>query len=305
MKRTILILIDGLRPDALLGCGHGFTETLLARSVHDLSARTVMPSVTLPCHMSLFHSVTPGRHGILTTTYVPQVRPVRGLCEVLRAAGKVCSFYYDWEELRDLSRPDALASAVFVSGHVHGYEEANRRITAACISALAAGGPDFSFLSLGWTDAAGHGFGWMGEEYLGFGASAASWLGGKRFTLLPDAEGYIRAIDSGGELLSELEEVSLYEQASEYVMLRMRTARGMDPKEYSGRYQNSFEPLEKLLEGYVRLGLAQRVGERWRFTPRGFLLSNRLIGELLDAQAEQKYPMGIPWRKEDYYDTLF
>ena len=59
------------------------------------------------------------------------------------------------------------------------------------------------------------------------------------------------------------------------------------------------------LESYVRLGLAQRMGDRWRFTPRGFLLSNRLIGELLDAQAEQKYHMGIPWRKEDYYDTLF
>ena len=146
---------------------------------------------------------------------------------------------------------------------------------------------------------------WMGEEYLGFGASAASWLGGRRFTLLPDPEGYINAIQSGGELLSELEEVSLYEQASEYVMLRMRTARGMDGKEYEGRYQNSFEPLEKLLEGYARMGLAQRRGDRWRFTPRGFLLSNRLIGELLDAQAEQKYHMGIPWRKEDYYDTLF
>ena len=146
---------------------------------------------------------------------------------------------------------------------------------------------------------------WMGEEYLGFGASAASWLGGKRFTVLPDAERYIAAIGSGGELMSELEEISLYEQASEYVMLRMRTARGMDPKEYETRYQNSFEPLEKLMESYVRLGLVQRVGDRWRFTPRGFLLSNRLIGELLDAQAEQKYHMGIPWRKEDYYDTLF
>ncbi len=146
---------------------------------------------------------------------------------------------------------------------------------------------------------------WNQEEYLGFGASAASWLSGRRFTLMPDVEGYIAAIRSGGELVSELEDVSLYEQASEYVMLRMRTARGMDPEEYESRYHNSFEPLEKLMESYVRLGLARQTGKRWRFTPKGFLLSNRLIGELLDAQAEQKYHMGIPWRKEDYYDTLF
>ena len=38
-----------------------------------------MPSVTLPCHMSLFHSVDPDRHGITTNGYVPQVRPIKGM----------------------------------------------------------------------------------------------------------------------------------------------------------------------------------------------------------------------------------
>ena len=39
----------------------------------------------------------------------------------------------------------------------------------------------------------------------------------------------------------------------------------------------------------MRLGFAKQVADRWRFTPQGFLLSNQLIGELLDAQAEQRY----------------
>lgn len=166
MKKVILILVDGMRPDGLLGCGHDFPAEMLAHSVHDLAARTVMPSVTLPCHMSLFHSVTPERHGILSNTYVPQVRPVKGICEVLRAAGKSCSFFYNWEELKDLSRPDSLASAVYVSGHVYGYEEANPRVTKACLDNMTAGGSDFSFLYLGWTDAAGHNNGWMSDEYM-------------------------------------------------------------------------------------------------------------------------------------------
>ena len=109
MKKVLLILVDGMRPDGLLGCGNAFADTLLEHAQYALDAQTVMPSVTLPCHMSLFHSVTPERHGILTNTYVPQVRPVRGLCEVLRAAGKTCAFFYNWEELKDLSRPDSLA----------------------------------------------------------------------------------------------------------------------------------------------------------------------------------------------------
>ena len=33
-----------------------------------------------------------------------------------------------------------------------------------------------------------------------------------------------------------------------------------------------------------RLGWAEQVGRRWHFTPEGFLLSNRLIGELLELQ---------------------
>ncbi len=66
---------------------------MLARSAASFCAQTVTPSVTLPCHMSLFHSVTPQRHGTTTNTYAPQVRPVRGLCEVLAAAGKRCAFF--------------------------------------------------------------------------------------------------------------------------------------------------------------------------------------------------------------------
>lgn len=165
-KKTVLILVDGMRPDSFAACGNPFVNPLLEHSVHTLNAQTVMPSVTLPCHMSLFHSVAPDRHGITTNTYVPQVRPVRGICEVLRAAGKNCAMFYNWEELKDLSRPDSLCYANYVSGHVYTYPEANRRLTENAISFLKSDAPDFAFLYLGWTDAAGHGKGWMSPEYL-------------------------------------------------------------------------------------------------------------------------------------------
>ncbi|MCR4905112.1 MAG: alkaline phosphatase family protein [Clostridiales bacterium] len=166
MNPVLLILVDGMRPDSLAACGNPFVGEMLAHSRYTLSAQTVMPSVTLPCHMSLFHSVTPERHGILTNTYVPQVRPVRGLCEVLKAAGKRCAFFYNWEELKDLSRPDSLAYAAFVSGHTYTYEKANARTTDLAVDYLLNDRPDFAFLYLGWTDEAGHGYGWMGDEYL-------------------------------------------------------------------------------------------------------------------------------------------
>lgn len=74
--KVLLILSDGMRPDGL--DAHPAAARLMREGSYTLRARTVMPSVTLPCHMSLFHSVDPGRHGILTNTYVPQVRPRHG-----------------------------------------------------------------------------------------------------------------------------------------------------------------------------------------------------------------------------------
>lgn len=86
-EKVFLILVDGMRIDAPDACGNDYVVQFKTKAKL-LAERTVMPSVTLPCHMSLFHSVTPQRHGILTNTYVPQVHTVEGLVERLKAAGK-------------------------------------------------------------------------------------------------------------------------------------------------------------------------------------------------------------------------
>lgn len=165
-KKVLLIVIDGLRPDAVEACGHPYGKKLLDMGSVTLEAETVYPSVTLPCHMSLFHSVPPERHGILTNTYVPQVRPVRGLCEVLSEAGRQCAFFYNWMELRDLARFHSLACSYFASGSFYTYEKANEMVTKRALSCLGEEKPDFAFVYLGYTDQAGHDYGWMGEEYM-------------------------------------------------------------------------------------------------------------------------------------------
>ncbi len=166
MNKVLLILADGMRPDSLAACGHPFFGEMLKHGVYYPGAQTVMPSVTLPCHMSLFHGVSAERHGILTNIYVPQVRPVCGLCEVLHAAGKRCAFFYNWEPLRDLARPGSLSHAFFTSGDIYGYETANDQTAEAAKVYLSVDAPDFAFVYFGWPDAAGHSTEWMGEEYL-------------------------------------------------------------------------------------------------------------------------------------------
>ena len=162
--KVLLILADGMRPDALENIPEA--QRMIEHSAYTMSAETVMPSVTLPCHMSLFHSVDPMRHGTTTNTYAPQVRPINGLCEVLFANGKKSAFFYNWEQLRDLSRPDSLSFSYFCKGKDMGYPESNNMVTEAAVKFLSTHDVDFAFLYLGYSDEAGHQYGWMSEEYL-------------------------------------------------------------------------------------------------------------------------------------------
>ncbi|MBQ8743312.1 MAG: alkaline phosphatase family protein [Clostridia bacterium] len=163
--KVLTILVDGMRPDSFTNVDAA--QKIISRSKSTMSARTLMPSVTLPCHFSLFHSVEPSRHGITTNLYMPQVRPIRGICEVLRASGKSCAFFYDWHELRDLARPGSLSYECFINSHnFGGYAGSGKLLTDATIDFLYNNPTDFTFFYDGYPDSAGHSFGWMSPEYM-------------------------------------------------------------------------------------------------------------------------------------------
>ena len=125
---------------------------------------------------------------------------------------------------------------------------------------------------------------WMGREYMGFGAAAHSDFGGCRYAYVRDLEGYIRGVLDGDRLLSESEMIPPRERSGEYLMLRLRTTLGIEEWEYRREFYMNFDPIAVRLSEYEQKGWAVRVGRRWRLTPEGFLLSNRLIGEILELQ---------------------
>ena len=125
---------------------------------------------------------------------------------------------------------------------------------------------------------------WMGREYMGFGAAAHSDFGGCRYAYVRDLEGSIRGVLDGDRLLSESEMIPPRERSGEYLMLRLRTTLGIEEWEYRREFYMNFDPIAVRLSEYEQKGWAVRVGRRWRLTPEGFLLSNRLIGEILELQ---------------------
>ena len=165
-KKVLLILCDGMRPDALEQIKHPYYEKMKEQGSFALNAKTVSPSVTLPCHMSLFHSVDPQRHGVLTNTYTPQVRPIPGICEQLRKYDKTCAMFYNWEELKDLTRPDSMLHTCYFSGHLLGYDTAQAETASHALEFINKFSPDFTFLYFGGPDAAGHENGWMTDKYI-------------------------------------------------------------------------------------------------------------------------------------------
>jgi len=162
--KTILFLADGMRPDAITDIPEA--KAMMKESTYTLKATTVMPSVTLPCHLSLFLSVDPERHGTTTNTYSPQVRPVDGLCEMLNKAGKKCAFFYNWEELRDLGRPGSLSYSECMSGYKEPWEHTTKILVDDAIRYINEYEPDFVFVYSGWSDETGHQYHWMSEEYM-------------------------------------------------------------------------------------------------------------------------------------------
>ena len=133
---------------------------------------------------------------------------------------------------------------------------------------------------------------WNGGEYLGFGPDASSDFAGKRFAIVRDVHAYIQGIQQNGQVLREIQDVPQRERAGEYLMMRLRTATGIQREEYEKRYLLSFDPLEAVLQACEGRHHAIRTSEGyWRLTPEGFLLSNSIITDLLLAQ-ETSRPIG-------------
>ena len=64
-------------------------------------------------------------------------------------------------------------------------------------------------------------------------------------------------------------------------------------------YQSSFDKLEEMLEVFQENGWAVCDNGRWHFTPGGFLVSNVLIGVLLESQTKEKFNAN-PWIREAF-----
>lgn len=118
---------------------------------------------------------------------------------------------------------------------------------------------------------------WHCEPYLGFGPSAHSYFDGKRFYYLPSLEEYL----SGKPPVQDGEGGSEEETA----MLQLRLTEGLSDALWQQKFGKPLpSALFRIAKRYEKPGLIQFDSPTsFHFTPEGFLVSNLLIVELLEA----------------------
>ena len=135
---------------------------------------------------------------------------------------------------------------------------------------------------------------WNLDDYMGFGPGAHSCVGNLRYSYVRDLKQYITGVFKNLSIVDEYKNIDPLERAVEYVMLAMRTSQGISENDYRVRCQCDWRPIEKTLRAFKSKGWAEQTGDRWHFTVPGFLISNQLIGIMLEVQATGRLE-GTPW----------
>ena len=135
---------------------------------------------------------------------------------------------------------------------------------------------------------------WNLDDYMGFGPGAHSCVGNIRYSFIRDLKKYVYGVGRKISIVDEYEQVDPLERAVEYLMLGMRTTRGISEDDYRVRCQCDWRPVSRVLRAFAEKGWAEQTEGRWHFTVPGFLISNTLIGIMLEAQAAG-LAEGSPW----------
>jgi predicted AlkP superfamily pyrophosphatase or phosphodiesterase len=165
-KNVILVSIDGLRPDAIEQFSASTLQRLIREGSYSLSARTVMPSTTLPSHTSMLSGEPPEEHGVLwnnVTSAETDVVDFATVFSVAREHGYSTAAFFSKAKFGPLQRPGTLDYSQAPGGWFGRWSSA--KTMGDVRSYLANEKPNLLFVHLSDPDRAGHSSGWMSPTY--------------------------------------------------------------------------------------------------------------------------------------------
>lgn len=126
---------------------------------------------------------------------------------------------------------------------------------------------------------------WRNEPYLGFGAGAHSWAGGKRWWNVARPADYVARVMAGGSPVDGVEELPPALEMAETTILGLRL---LDEGLSLARFRERFgvgarQQYAAELDELSALGLVEVDAERLRLTRRAHLLANQVFYRFLPA----------------------
>ncbi len=125
---------------------------------------------------------------------------------------------------------------------------------------------------------------WRNGEYLGLGASAASYLGGERRTNVASWRDYEAAALAGRDAVAFAERLAPGDAMGEEVMLRLRMAEGMSLAALSARWggdaRRRYDPLVRRFAAAGLLDVTEG-GDRIAFSERGLEVADGVLAEFI------------------------
>jgi len=123
---------------------------------------------------------------------------------------------------------------------------------------------------------------WTRMDYLGLGLGAASLLGNRRFSNTDSMEEYLKNSGSPEKIRKNQENLSTYDEMSEFMFLGLRMTEGISVK----RFQECFGvPIEKIygkvIDGYKKQGLLIEKNGRIFLSRPGIHVSNTIMADFL------------------------
>ncbi len=169
MGPVCLIIIDGLRPDAIRMDVSPTLWHLSRNGVFSPRAISVMPSITLPCFYSIFFGISSQRHLVLSNEDDTAKVNYPNLIKTISEKGLKCGVFFDWKPLlRVVGDPEALDCCCFEDeeSSLDKISDGDHRMFSSAANYMLSGRADFIFIYLGSVDVVGHQFGWMSEQYI-------------------------------------------------------------------------------------------------------------------------------------------
>ena len=126
---------------------------------------------------------------------------------------------------------------------------------------------------------------WKRGEYIGVGVSASSFMMGKRFTNTFDLDEYMKCIISGFYPAVSSEEVNEKDAKFEFVMLALRTAKGLNMQKYKKTFGTALaedfpNALKKTVQ-YLELN-----GENLKIKDEYLYVQNSILMPFMEEGAE-------------------